>query len=141
MAGRSAVNERADDAAAPQRAPRRRMFWLLPAATFLAGLALGAVMVWLAQPGESETETGTGEPSPEATLSPSPSPSETGGIVIPDSCLRAADAAEELVSIGREAVGALGDLDAVRLQELVADIEELDARVRDDVADCRLQSR
>lgn len=135
------MNEPTDDTATPRKAAGRRLFWMLPAATFLVGLALGAVMVWLAQPGESETEAGNGAPSPEATVVPSPSPSETGGIVVPDACLQAVDAAEELVSIGRETVRALADLDTVRLQQLVDDMEELDARVREDAADCRLESR
>lgn len=134
------MSEGTDETSTARDSRRRRLSVLLPAATFLVGLALGAAMIWIAQPDEDGPEAGTDQPSPGATVSASPESSGTGGIVIPEACLRAADAAEELVAIGREAVRALAELDAVRLQEVVDDIERLDRQVREDVADCRLQS-
>jgi len=137
----TAVSQEPHDTSTARDSRSRRLSVLLPAATFLVGLALGAALIWIAQSDGDAPEAGTDQSSPGSTVSPSPEPSGTGGIAIPEACLRAAEAAEELVSIGREAVSAVADLDAVRLQEVVNDIERLDGRVREDAADCRAQSR
>ena len=117
----------------------RRGFLLVPAVTFLVGLALGAALVWVAQPsGSGEDDGSEAQPSPGMTVSPSPSPSEpSAASPSPGPCVRAAQDAEQVIRLVRAAVTALGALDAARLEELVDEMELLDEQVRDNARLCR----
>jgi hypothetical protein len=120
---------------APPR--RRRWFLLVPAATFLVGLLLGALLVWVVQPTGPQSDDQTAEPTPEGTLEPSPEPRTTPSPSVSEACLRAAGHATELVTLVRQAANALGDLDTLRLQEIVDDMERLDGEIRAAVDQCR----
>ena len=114
-----------------------RSFLLVPAATFLVGLALGAALVWVAQPSDSGGGS-EAQPSPGVSVSPSTSPSgPPTASRSPGPCVRAAQDAEQVIRLVREAVTALGALDAARLEELVDEMELLDEQVRDDARLCR----
>jgi hypothetical protein len=124
------------------RPPMDRRFVVVPALTFLVGLALGAVLVWVGTSGpgggdEEAAPSGTPSASPaEPTRSPGDGVSGVGRTV-PEECTRAADSALQLAEILQDAVRALGDLDARRLQELVDRMEGLDQQIRADLQACR----
>lgn len=131
----------ADDAP-PSRPDRRpgRAFVVLPAATFLVGLLLGAGLVRLAFEGDNDDgDGGAGQasPSPSAAATPSASPD---AIVVPGACTRAAREAGSTVALLRDALGAITDLDAARLADILDELEKLDQQIREDVATCRLQA-
>jgi len=115
-----------------------RRHLLIPAATFLVGLALGAVLVWVGQPegpdGDTEAET---SPSPDVTTGAPPRPETTDAILVPRACLRAAQAADDVVTLARDAVSALGDMDTARLEQILDEMERLDRQIREDAAQCR----
>lgn len=121
----------------PGRTPGRSRYVLLPAATFLVGLLLGGALVWVAQPGEEGGGSAEGQPSPSAGVTPTPTTVPSGSIVVPRACLQAVEAAQEVVDLARDAVTAIGDLDAAALQKVVNRIEKLDRRVRADIDACR----
>jgi len=135
------VNENSADQATGGRQRRAGAFVLVPAATFLVGLLLGAALVWVAQPSDGDRGGAPDVPaSPGAGPSPSPTrPGETASPPASGACLRAARAAEDLVRLAREAAAALADLDTQRLQEIVSAMEELDRRIRPDAQECRGQ--
>lgn len=121
-----------------------RGFVLVPAGTFLLGLLLGAVLVWVAVPGGGTSAGGEQDPTPGTTGGPAASPtlraSPGPGTTIPESCVRSAESAATAVTLVRQAVTAVGDLDAARLQQIVDRIEQLDTQIREDVTSCRRQT-
>lgn len=116
------------------------LFVLVPALTFLAGLLLGAALMWAGRP-ESGDSAPARQPEASATAPTpgTPSPGAEGDVVVPAACLRAADTAEQMLGLVREGAQALGDLDTRRLQALIDELEQLDAQLRSDAGDCRLR--
>ncbi len=137
----------------PPRSSGGALFFIVPAATFLVGLMLGAGLVWVAQPGGSDggepepsaagPEASPDEPaeaspdaSPDATAS---SPGEEGSqdVVLTGACVQAAEASSQLVARVRDAVDALANLDTRELGRILDDLERLDGEIRQDAAACR----
>ncbi len=109
---------------------------LLPALTFLIGLALGAVIVWVGVPsGDNGASTAPRTPSATVTVHPSTAPAVGAGV--PPSCMRAGKAAQTVVTLVEHAVGAVRDFDAQRLERIVQRLQSLDHQVRQDVQACR----
>lgn len=116
---------------------RGSRFLLVPAVTFLVGLVLGAVLVWVG------TDLRGGEPQPGGTAAPTV-PTPTGSrsssdvtVTVPADCLAAAQAAEDVLGLGRQAASAVADLDAKRLQDLIDEMEKLEPRVRQAADNCQ----
>lgn len=118
---------------------RSAAFVLVPAATFLVGLLLGAALVWVAGPDQStpDDEPRT-ETSPTAPASPSTPAAED--LVIPADCVQAVESAREVVDRLRQAVDAVSNLDTERLLDILDELERLDRQIREDASECRPRS-
>jgi hypothetical protein len=117
---------------APGLAGLLRRWWLLPTATFIAGLALGGLLVAAVESGEPADRLVRSAPAP--TPSPEPSPTPGAG---PGPCLEASQLAERLVALVREGVEALGQFDAARMQAVLDQIERLDPQIEARARQCR----
>jgi hypothetical protein len=115
--------------------PRR---WLIPAATFLVGLLLGALLVAVLRPTgtgpgvEASPSTSTGAPRPTLTGLPT-----TATVVVPAECLQVAQDSQALVDLTRQAAGAARDLDAGRLSDVVRQIDQAQTTLRTHADACR----
>ncbi len=121
----------------PPAATGSRWTWLLPALTFVAGVALaGAVFAVTDSGNDSGTEADARASASPA--SPTPLPSPAGLVVtVPQSCLDAADGVTRTSQEVRGAVDAVRDLDARRLQEIVDRIQALQPQVQELANSCR----
>lgn len=133
------ANGAGSTAASAPRPPQRERSWLpalLPAITFLIGVALGGALIAV-----GTNAGGDDSAAPHSTAAPAPSGSaSTSGdavVTVPGACLDAANQAEEAFSLLRGGVTAIRDLDARRLQELVDQLQKLDPQVRSLVDECR----
>lgn len=114
---------------------------LLPALTFLVGLALGGALVGVTSgsdevDGDANGPTVTSAPTPEPA---GPLPSPTGLLVrVPDPCLQAVDKAEVAYGVLDQAVAAARELDARRLQELVDQVQQERRQTEALVEACRV---
>lgn len=103
------------------RAPART--GLLVAVGVAAGLAVGAVVGGTAAPPPAPAPVAA-EPSP-----PLPPPAVA--------CVRAAELAEQVVDLAEDASRAMAELDARRLEELLDQMRDLDAELREQSRLCR----
>lgn len=108
---------------------------------FVAGAAIGAfVAVAVLVAGDLGSPAGWGAaPAPTVTVTATPSPTASSGttITVPDACLDSAELASEATDLGQRALDALRRLDPADLQEVVADIRDLDPQARAAVEECR----
>lgn len=114
--------------------------WLLPALAFVAGVALGAVVVGVGASGDGD---GTAQVGASPTSEPSSGDQPTGTassdalVRVPASCLQAADGAEEAAREVDDVVEAVRTFDARRLQELVDRFQQLQPEVQRLADQCR----
>jgi len=109
----------------------RRWSVLLPALTFLAGLALGAAVL-----GASTTQDRTPAASPPPSPTPTPTPTELL-VRVPGPCLEAAERAEQAYALVEQGVKAARDLDARGLADLVDEVQRQRPEVQALVEACR----
>lgn len=109
------------------------VFRLLPAATFVVGLALGGVLTWVG------SDTGP-LPSDDASA---PTPTPTSQSSTPDAssspasaCLDAADAVEDAVGLIRRGAAATRDFQPKELVDILNQLETLDPQLRALAARC-----
>jgi hypothetical protein len=123
-------------AAATPRGAARTVSWGVAAVTFVIGLVLGAVGTGLGGGDDDATGSPTGTP---ATTAPQadPSPTPGGDVTIPGACLVVADRAEQLSGLVRDAAVAAGELDAAALSGIVRQLEEAQAGLQAQSAECR----
>ncbi|MDO5501391.1 MAG: hypothetical protein Q4F67_17115 [Propionibacteriaceae bacterium] len=116
--------------------PRRGGSPLMPLATFLLGAVLGGGIIWFATGGVSGESPLAGEPEetpvPTQTVTASPD-----GVVIPGSCLRAAEEAQQVTDVAAEGLTAARDLDAIALSRVVREFASAQDRVAQMAEDCR----
>jgi hypothetical protein len=113
-----------------------RWLWVLPALTFLVGLALGALVVG----GPSDAPvSGTGDPAAAPAPEPSAAPSDLL-VRVPEPCLAVAEQAEEAVAVVDRAVAAVRSFDARELQEVLNQAQNLRSGVERLAADCRARA-
>jgi hypothetical protein len=121
-----------------------RWSWLLPAGTFLAGCALGGVVVGVGAVGDGDEEERSPAVAAEeadgerdgATGGESAAPDDSGLYVrVPDSCVRTAEDATTLVEQVDRVVEAVADLQPERLRQTVDDVQQ----IRDGVSDVAQQ--
>ena len=133
----SAPSPSGSGSSATEESAWKRWSVLLPALTFLVGLALGAAVIGVAQ------STDEGVEGPEALASPgaaAPSPTPTSGdlnVTIPASCVEAAEKAEFAYDVLQDAASAVRDLDARRLAEVVDLAQTEQAEVDRLISACR----
>jgi hypothetical protein len=127
-----------------------RWSWLLPGGTFLAGCALGAVVMGVADAG------GDAGPSTSAGSAAAPagagSSAEAGGagddgladsgdssedVRVPGPCVQTADEATRLVEQVDRVVAGIADLEPERLRQSVDDVQQIRDEVRDVADQCR----
>lgn len=121
--------------------------WLLPAGTFLAGLALGGVVVGVGAVGVDD-----GPSAPNAASAPDEDAAgdgtaggdegagagDTGLYVrVPDSCVRTAEDATTLVEQVDSVVAAVAELEPERLRKTIDDVQQIRDDVRDVAQQCR----
>ena len=112
----------------------RRWSVLLPALTFLAGLALGAAVLGAST---AQDEEGTAGPRPpSAAPVPSPTPSDLL-VRVPAPCLQAAERAEQAYALVEQGVAAARELDARGLADLVDQVQQQRPEVQGLVDACR----
>ena len=111
--------------------------WLLPAATFLVGLVIGFA-VWGAADDDGDGGS-QAQGTPPVTDSPATGDGngQTATVTVPQSCLDAIEESEQSLDLLEEAVQAIGDLDAGRLQEIVNDLQGASERIRDLGDECQ----
>jgi hypothetical protein len=133
---RTAAHKR--DGSAPVGRNTGSVWWLLPALTFLAGLALGAVLVGVTRPDQPERPTPSpGSATSTTTQSPTTGPRPDATVRVPGPCLDVAAQGERLVGLLDRAAGAIRDLDAAQLSGMVRQVGTLQAELRDTTAACR----
>ena len=131
-----------DDAAesAPVVASTANRAWLIPAVTFLVGLALGAVVVAVTSSGGDDSPRAGDQPSgtpttsvPAPTLTASPDVSVT----VPGECIEVADDAEALLALVDDAAGAVRDLNASELGSILDEIQAAQTTLQEQVDLCQ----
>ncbi len=125
------------DAGPDVRGPR---WWLLPAITFLVGVALGGLVLWAST---SSTRT----PSAAQSVTPTTSSTTPGGttsttgpvatLSVPAQCLKVADDSRAVVDLVNQSVAAARDLDAAKLSDLVRQIQGAQETLQADAETCR----
>ncbi len=100
---------------------RRTWRWtsVLPALTFLVGLALG-VALGFAAGGSDSGPRALSTPTPSPRSAPSPIPG-----VIPQVCVEAAQESSKALTLLRQGVRAIADLDAQRLREVLDEAQQV----------------
>lgn len=123
------------------RAARR---WVVAAAAFVAGLLVGGIVVGLVSGDTVVPPSGDGgaEPtaSPVTTAPATGTAAATGQLFLSDDCLRAINAAEDLIGLVDDLGDALADFDATRLDEIVRDLQPLQDRLRNGIDDCNVRA-
>jgi hypothetical protein len=131
---------------ASPEAQGRGWSWSLPAATFLAGLALGAVVMGVGSVGGAEQEPTAPGPSAAAAGDADGAADDAAGgadddaglyVRVPDSCVQTADDATTLVEHVDRVVAAVADLEPERLRQTVDEVQQ----IRDEVSDVAQQCR
>lgn len=128
----------ADPAREPTSTSSSPWTWLLPVLTFLVGCLLGGAVIAAGAFGGDDTDlaTPTASPSPGDDASPEPSPDGVA-VRVPQACLDAADQAATVTSQAQDAVAAVRDLNARRLQEIVDSFQQLEPEVQRLADECR----
>jgi hypothetical protein len=123
---------------APAPAPKepRRWGWLVPAATFLLGLALAGIVVSAQNSGSSTASSGG---SSTVTVAPTTGPpsSPVAVVEVPAACLSVADDAKALVDVAATAVTAARNLDASALSAAVRQLDDAQKAVTSSADACR----
>jgi hypothetical protein len=134
-----AIHTAREDRGSPRAAGR----WLVGAALLvglLAGAVVGAGLVTMWGGGGSRTvaepTVASDPPVPDGS-----SPSLGAEATITEACLRALEAAERAYAAIDDAGSALLELDARRLDELIHDLQPLQAQLQEDTTACRIDLR
>lgn len=131
-----------------------RWSWLLPAGTFLAGCALGAVVTGVgevggddepspsasavaADEGADEGSTGADDGAAEGDTGSSSGEDSDLTVRVPEVCVQTADDATALIDSVDDLVAAVADLDPARLRRTVDDVQQVRDDVQDEAEQCR----
>ena len=96
------------------------------------------------------TDLGDGDQDEPADVAATAQPTETGAgaepggaeptdvtMTVPGECIEAAEQAQEVLSLARQAADAIGELDAERLRSLVDEMEDLEPAIRSSAGACQ----
>lgn len=121
--------------------------WLLPAGTFLAGCALGAVVMGVGDSGTEDVPSPStaaatdGEQEASGDGAAGDASADDGGaglyVRVPESCVRTADGATSLVEHVDRLVAAVADLQPEPLRQTVDDVQQVREGVREVADQCR----
>jgi len=121
--------------------PKRRSRWWIAVLTFVAGVAVGVLIV-----GFLTRST----PDPSAVQSPSPtSPSPAGSQSVPAAasaqvnaaCLRVINEAQDVPTILSEVGPAITAVNLQQLDDIVRRLQSIQARLDDDLRDCKVEAQ
>ena len=125
-------------------APGSRWAWLVPAGTFLAGCALGGVVVGVGAVGGDDEAASPSVTAAEADREPDGTPDDAADagdsglyVRVPDSCVQTAEDATSLVDQVDEVVAAVADLQSERLRQAVDDVQQIRDGVQDVAEQCQ----
>ncbi len=107
---------------------------LLPALTFVVGLVLGAVVVLASQP-ERDAPAASAEPSAAPPSAPGEGTADTV-VTVPGACEDAAEDLTEATRLLDDVAAAVRDFRPDDLIGLLDQLEDLDAEVRSQTAEC-----
>lgn len=108
---------------------------MIPAATFLVGLLIGALFVGLGQSGD--TVPGSGDPQADQ-VKPSDSASPSGDltVTIPSACRAAAENLKTATTLLGDSAKSVKNFDPNGLVKLLNELESLDKRTRPLIDQC-----
>ena len=114
-------------------------WWLLPAVTFLVGVVLGALVLWVSTsssgtPSSSSTSNPS-QTSPAATVTTTVTAAAT--VSVPRQCLQVADDSKVVTDIVAQMVTAARDLNASKLSTLVRDLQSAQSTLQQHAGTCR----
>jgi hypothetical protein len=128
----------ADDATMP---PQRRSRWWIAVLTFVAGVAVGVLIVGFLT---RSTPDFSGAPSAPPT---SPSPAGSQGVPAAASaqvnaaCLRVINEAQDVATILSEVGPAITAVNLQQLDDIVRRLQSIQARLDDDLRDCKVEAQ
>lgn len=129
----------------PPQGWRRLARWWGWAGVFVLGLLVGGIIVGLLNDETVVPPSATdGGATTSAPVSSAPqntaSPGATGQVVLGEDCLRAINAAQDLVGLVDDLAEALADFNAARLDEIVRELQPLQDRLRGGVDECNVRA-
>ncbi len=121
--------------------PSGGVMWMIPALTFLAGVILGGVIIWVST-SSSRSNSGTGAAIPTVTKTLTPTdgtsvPGTAATLSVPAQCLKVADDSKAVMDLVNQSVAAARDLDASKLSDLVRQIQAAQKTLQTDAASCQ----
>ena len=119
--------------------PRRRSRWWIAAITFIAGVLTGIVTVGLLQTGKPDFVRAA-EAAAEQSSTPSDFPSVpvAASAQVNAACLRVINEAQDVYSILTGVDEAAADVDLQRLDDIVRQLQPVEARLGRDLVACRI---
>ena len=136
MAGTDAKQQAPDDNAIPTR---RRSRWWIPVLTFVAGIAVGVLLVGLLNTTTPDFSAVQG--AAPATPSPAgPPPTGEAGARVNAACVRVINEAQDVATILSEVGPAITALNLQQLDDIVRRLQSIQGRLDDDLRDCRVEA-
>lgn len=121
---------------------RRVLRWWATTAVFLGGLLVGVVLTGLLSGGARLPPTGGGTGAPTSSDAATPTTAAaTGELVVNGACLRAINAAQDMLDVVRDLGEALSEFNAARLDEIVRRLQPLQQRLDENSAECEVEGR
>jgi hypothetical protein len=121
--------------------PRRRSRWWIAVLTFVAGVAVGVLIVGFLN---KTTPDFSAAPSPSPT-SPSPAGSQSvpaaASAHVNAACLRVIDEAQDVATILSEVGPAITAVNLQQLDDVVRRLQSIQARLDDDLRDCKVDAQ
>lgn len=106
---------------------------LLPALTFVVGLAIGSLVVLAGTGGD---DTGAGTPKENTAASPSASPTGDTVVTVPEACREAGANLSAATALLRDSVDSVRDFQPDRIVKALDRLQTLDQQTRPLVARC-----
>ncbi len=118
----------------PSGSARTMPWWyvIVPAATFVIGLAIGGLVMGIGSDSSNETsptETGSASPTPEESGAAA-TPGDTT-VVVPRECIQAAETAQEATQLILDNLSAIRNFEGQRIIDLLDRLEELSQQTQD----------
>lgn len=119
---------------------RRRSRWWIPVLTFVAGIAVGVLLVGLLN--TSAPDFSALQTAPPATASPAGSQSAPGGggARVNDACVRAIHQAQDVATILSEVGPAISGVNLQQLDDIARRLRSIQGRLDKDLRDCRVEA-
>ena len=121
---------------------RRVLRWWATAAAFLGGLLVGVLLTGLLSRGAPLPATDGGTAAPTSSEAPAPGTAgATGELVVNAACLRAINAAQDMLDVLQDLGEALSEFNAARLDEIVRRLQPLQQRLDENSDECQVEGR